>query len=76
MLKIKVWYKDYETNEEGCSKVLRNLKPRRYMCSWSFEQLMEYIKEELTWEDIKEELVEEIVIYNEKEHWQQVITKG
>ena len=76
MLKIKVWYKDYETNEEGCSKVLRNLKPRRYMCGWNFEQLMDYIKEELTWEDIKEELVEEIVIYNEKEHWQQVITRG
>ena len=73
MIKISVWYKD-ENNETGLRE-LRNLKPRRYMCGWDFQRCMKYIKEELYWEDIKEEQVEVIEFYNEKEHWLQVIEK-
>jgi hypothetical protein len=67
-MKIKVWYNDREYNEVGL-KELRNLRPRRYMCGWSFEQLIKYIKEELHWNDIEEEDVIEIVIENEREQW-------
>lgn len=74
MLKIKVWYNDREYNELG-SRELRNLRPRRYMCGWSFEQLIKYIKEELYWNDIKVEDVIEIVIENEKERWMQNIAR-
>lgn len=75
MMKIKVWHKNAKTNEEGC-RVLRNLKPRRYMTSWSFNQLINYVKEELYWEDIEKDSVVEIVIFNEREQWQQVITRA
>ena len=72
-MKIRIWVKE---NQESYSQELRNLKPRRYMCSWNFERLLKYIEEELYWEDIEKESVEEIVIYNEKEQWQQVILRG
>ena len=72
-MKIRIWVKE---NQESYSQELRNLKPRRYMCGWDFERLLKYIEEELYWEDIEKEAVEEIVIYNEKEHWQQVILRG
>lgn len=75
MLKIKVWYKECESSEESYCRELRNLKPRRYMCGWDFERLLKYISKELYWEDIKEELIEEIVIFSEKEQWQQPIRK-
>ena len=72
MLKIKVWVKE---NQESYSQELRNLRPRRYMCGWDFERLLKYAEDELYWLDINEDDVEEIVIYNEKEQWQQIITK-
>jgi hypothetical protein len=74
MLKIKVWYNDREYNEV-CVRELRNLRPRRYMCGWSFEQLIKYIKEELYWNDIQVEDVREIVIKNEREQWMQNIAR-
>lgn len=72
MLKIKVWVKE---NQESYSQELRNLRPRRYMCGWDFERLLKYVEDELYWLDINEDDIEEIVIYNEKEQWQQIITK-
>ena len=72
MLKIKVWVKE---NQESYSQELRNLRPRRYMCGWDSERLLKYVEDELYWLDINEDDVEEIVIYNEKEQWQQIITK-
>lgn len=75
-MRIKVWYNDIETKEEGCSRILRNLKPRRYMTGWNFDKLVNYIKEEIEWEDIQQESITEIVILNEKEQWQQVITRA
>ena len=72
MLKIKVWVKE---NQESYSQELRNLRPRRYMCGWDFERLLKYVEDELYWLDIDKNNVEEIVIYDEKEQWQQVITK-
>ena len=74
MMKIKVWYYEKELKENICRE-LKNLKPRRYMCGWKFEKLIKYIEEELYWLDVEKEQVEEIVIYNEKEHWQQSIRK-
>lgn len=72
MLKIKVWV---EENQESYSQELRNLRPRRYMCGWDFERLLKYVEDELYWLDINEDDIEEIVIYDEKEQWQQVIIK-
>ena len=73
MIKVRVWYKD--ENGENSLRELRNLKPRRYMCGWDFKRCLKYIKEELYWADIKEEQVEVIEFYNEKEQWVQVIRK-
>ena len=72
MLKIKVWVKE---NQESYPQELRNLRPRRYMCGWNFERLLKYVEDELYWLDIDEDNIEEIVIYDEKEQWQQIITK-
>lgn len=74
MIKIRVWYKD-ENGENGLRE-LRNLKPRRYMCGWGFTKCLKYIKEELYWNDIKEDQVIVIEFYNEKEHWVQGIKRG
>ena len=46
MLKVTVWYVD-ENKDLSCTS-LCNLKPRRYMCGWSFEQMIKYTKEELS----------------------------
>ena len=73
MLKIRVWVKE---NQESYSQELRCLRPRRYMCGWDFEKLLKYIEDELYWLEIEKEAVEEIIIYCEKEQWQQVILKG
>lgn len=69
MLTVKIWYNGNEY------KQLRHLKPRRYMCGWDFKRLLNYIKEELYWEDIDSESVEVIEIHNEKEHWYQAVCK-
>lgn len=74
MLKVKVWYVD-ENKELGCTD-LHNLKPRRYMCGWSFEQMIKYTKEELYWKEIDVECVSSFEIVCEKEHWVQNIHKG
>lgn len=74
MIKIKVWYKD-ENEEVSALRVLKNLKPRRYMLGWDFEKLLKYIEKELYWEQIEKETIKEIVIYNEKEQWQQNIRR-
>ena len=72
MLKIKVWFKD--ENGEDNEETLSNLRPRSYMTSWSFERLMKYIKEELYWKDIKENSVE--VIEFESDYSLQSIVRG
>ena len=67
MWQLNVWYRDEDG--ESVKTTLRNLKPRRYMCSWSFDRVMKYAKEELYWEDIKEEDVIAFEIENKKEQW-------
>lgn len=62
-MKLNIWTKELQ------KITLSNLKPRKYMLDWDFERRMNYIKEELYWEDIKEEDVEVIEIANEKSHW-------
>ena len=74
MLKIKVWYKN--VNGESANRELRNLKPRSYMCSWEFSRLLKYIKDNLYWDEIDENLVEVIEIVNEKEHWFQSVSRN
>ena len=69
MLKVKIW------TTEGAHEELRYLRPRRYMCGWSFERMMKYIKEELEWEDIPQESVDVIEIHNEREHWIQTFPR-
>lgn len=75
MLKVKVSYFNKEYQEQVYNHELRNLKPRRYMCSWSFDKMLNYIKEELYWDDIDINSVTSITIENEKEHWQQGFIK-
>lgn len=75
MLKIKVWFTDEETGEEDCTCTLRNLRPRRYMCSYSFEQMIKYTAEELYWNNIDVECVTGFEIVCEKEQWVQYIDK-
>ena len=75
MLQIRVYYKESK-EEELCSRVVLNhLKPRRYMCAWDFEKLLDYVSEELYWEDIEKDSVEEIEIFNKKEQWVQNVRK-
>ena len=71
MLKIRVITKeDIDGGFRGTE--LRNLKPRRYMTGWTFEQMVKYTKEELYWEDIKEEDVAYFEIC-QKGQWTQII---
>ena len=72
MLKIKVWFKD--ENGEDNEKTLSNLRPRSYMTSWSFEKLMKYIKEELYWNDIEQDSVD--VIEFETDYSLQSVVRG
>ena len=73
MLKVKVYYKD--ENDRIHEKVLNHLKPRRYMCGYSFEQFLKYVKEELYWHGIDKEKIYQFEIYNDKERYFQVIKK-
>lgn len=73
MLKVKVYYKD--ENDRTHEKVLNYLKPRRYMCGYSFEQFLKYVKEELYWEDINKEEVYQFEVENSKENWYVIIKK-
>lgn len=75
MTKIKVYTKeDREYGSDGTE--LRMLKPRNYMTSYSFEQLMKYTKEELYWNDIEESDVIGFAIYNKEQHWIQNIERN
>ena len=74
MLKIKVCYKD-ENNETNWEEI-RHLKPRRYMCGYTFDQILKYAKEELYWLDINENDIYGFEIYSDKEHWIQPIYKN
>lgn len=75
MTKIRIYTKeDQETGYYGTE--LRNLRPRRYMNGWSFSQLLKYIKEELYWEDINEDDVMTIEIFNKKEQWTNYVARG
>ena len=72
MLKVVVWYED---EGEMVNEEVRNLKPRTYMTGWSFEKMIKYIKEECSWQGIDVTKIEEIILHNEREQWQVVITK-
>lgn len=74
-MRIVIWYDDKENREFNIRKELRGLKPRLYMCGWSFKKMLKYIKEALYWMEIKPEQVDFIEIVNEKEHWLQPIRK-
>lgn len=72
MLKVNVYY---EEEGEIIKEEVRNLRPRTYMTGWSFEKMVKYIKEECSWQGINVNKIEEIVLQNEREQWQVVITK-
>ena len=74
MTKIRVTTKeDAEYGYTGT--VLTHLRPRRYMTGYSFNQLMDYIREELKCNDINPEEVICIEIFNKEEHWTDYIEK-
>lgn len=62
MLKIKVIWKD-ENNDINFDE-LNHLRPRMYMCGWSFGKLLKYIKDELYWCGIDEKKVDSIQLYS------------
>ena len=74
MTQIKVFTRE-DVNGGYDGTLLRHLKPRSYMNGYSFKQLMKYAKEELYWEDIKEEDVVGFEIFNKYEHWTNYIEK-
>ena len=75
MIQIKV-YTQEDREQLTTGTTLRNLRPRRYMCGYTFEQLLKYTKEELYWEDIKEEDVVSFEIFDKENHWLQPIEKN
>ena len=71
-MNIIVWYIQ---NNSTYYRELRHLKPRRYMCGWSFKQLLKYVSKELEWEDIEKDSICAIAIINKKEHWECSVRK-
>ena len=77
MLELKVLYMNRKDESAYCQgRVLHHKKPRLYMCGWSFEKMMKYAKDELSWEEINEKDVRCFIIINEKQCWYQAIRKG
>jgi len=71
-IKIRAWYQEdgkYYTEE------LYNLSPRRYMAGWSFEKLLKYAKEELSWTSVDVDSITSFDIYSNNECWCQNIKK-
>ena len=74
MIQIKVYTKEHvENGYDGT--LLNHLRPRRYMCGYTFKQLMKYAHDELYWADIKEEDVVGFEIFDKKEHWTDYIER-
>lgn len=74
MIQVKVYTKeDIENGYDGT--LLNHLRPRRYMTSYSFKEMMKYAREELYWADIKEEDVSGFEIFNKSEHWTDYIKR-
>lgn len=63
MIKVCVWTKELRR------VVLNNLRPRRYMCGWTFEQCLRYIKNELYFNDVDVSDIREIEFFDEREMW-------
>ena len=75
MTQIKVFTKeDYEGGYDGT--ILSHLRPRRYMTGYSFEELMNYVRKELYWNDIKEEDITCFEIFNKQEHWTDYVERN
>lgn len=55
---------------------LRHKNPREYMCSWTFEMIFKYAKEELYWQDLLDKNIISFVIKNEREQWEVNIKKN
>ena len=74
MTQIKVFTKeDVDGGYDGT--LLNHLRPRRYMTGYTFEDLMKYAKEELYWQDIKEDDVVGFEIFDKSEHWTDYIER-
>ena len=66
-MNVRIWYIQ---NNSTYYRDLIHLRPRRYMCGWSFDKLLKYISNELEWEDVEKDSVKVITFINEKEHWE------
>ena len=71
---IKIYAITEENNRYYWTEI-HHKRPRAYMTSYTFEQLLNYVKEELYWEDINEEDVLGFTISN-KHCWEQDIMRG
>ena len=74
MIRLKVFTReDVDGGYDGT--ILNHLRPRAYMTSYSFNEMMKYAKEELEWAGIKEEDVVEFEIYNKEQHWTDYVSR-
>ena len=71
-IKICVYVKnfDYKGDEMLSLIEINHKSPRNYMLSWSFEKLLDYVKEECYWQDININMISCILFCNNEEHWE------
>lgn len=65
-MRLIVWVEGKEVNR---GVWLSKLKPRRYMCANTFEEMLKYTKKERISEGIKDEEVVCFEILNARENW-------
>lgn len=70
-IKICVYVKnfDYKGDEMLSLIEIYHKHPRSYMLSWSFDKLLNYVKEECYWQDIDINKISGILFVNNEEHW-------
>lgn len=68
-IKIFVYVMNYDYNGDALIKI-NHKQPRRYMLSWSFDKLLNYVKEECYWQDINMNMISCILFVNNEEHWE------
>ena len=68
-IKICVYVMNYDYNGDSLIEI-HHKDPRNYMFSWSFEKLLDYVKEECYFQDININMISCIVFCNKEEHWE------
>lgn len=72
MIKLRVWIKDEPVN--GFVE-LDYLRPRRYMCGYSFDQVYTYARHQIENYGLNRDQIIGFEFYNEREHWFELVKK-